>query len=316
LGAVNAQAVADLVDALAAKNLSQGLALIHGLVTGGASLNEFCAQVVEHLRGVMMLQMTNDPGLLDELPGETIQGMQRQAQQMPLATTLYAVKRFSEAIAELKGGYQPQLPLELALIEAVQGGPVAPVVVQQVVQQVIQAPGQPSVPRESEQAAPAGRGSKAAGRGGERAGSSSGESDDAAKVDAPKPEPAVLDAEAARRLHARWKEFLALVKGQCGQQVTAALQAVRDIAVSDQAVALAFGNNEFSRNMVAKPDNLPHVTAILSNFLGRQVVLECQVGDKASLAGRLVNPSAAPSSGPDPLVEFAVNDLGAQIVEG
>jgi hypothetical protein len=209
------------------------------------------------------------------------------------------------------------LPLELALIEAVQGGPVAPVIVQQVVQQVVQAPepstGQASGPGTTEQASPAGRG-KASGRGGERAGG--GREGDDAKSDAPKPEPPVLDAEAARRLHARWKEFLALVKGQCGQQVTAALQAVRDIAVSDQAVALAFGNNEFSRNMVAKPDNLPHVTAILSTFLGRQVVLECQVGEKANLAGRLVNPSAAPSSGPDPLVEFAVNDLGAQIVEG
>ena len=41
LGAVNAQAVADLVDVLAAKNLAAGLSLIHDLVTGGASLNEF-----------------------------------------------------------------------------------------------------------------------------------------------------------------------------------------------------------------------------------------------------------------------------------
>ena len=137
LGAVNAEAVADLVEALAAKNLAQGLALIHNLVTGGASLNEFCAQVVEHLRGVMMLQMTNDPSLLDELPGETVRKLQQQASRMPLATTLYAIKRFSEAATELKGGYQPQLPLELALIEAVQGGPVAPVIVQQVVQQVV-----------------------------------------------------------------------------------------------------------------------------------------------------------------------------------
>ncbi len=141
LGAVNAQAVAELVDALAAKNTGRGLALIHKLVTDGASLTEFCQQVLEYLRGVMVLQMTGDATLLDDLAGEEIRQLQQQAKELQLPNTLFALKRFSEAIPELKGGYQPQLPLELAFIEAVQGGPVAPVIVQQVVQQVVQAAG-------------------------------------------------------------------------------------------------------------------------------------------------------------------------------
>jgi DNA polymerase III subunit gamma/tau len=313
LGAVNAQAVAELVDALAAKNLSQGLGLIHGLVTGGASLNEFCAQVVEHLRGIMMLQMTNDPGLLDDLPGESIQKLQQQAKQMPLPATLYAIKRFSEAIPELKGGYQPQLPLELALIEAVQGGPVAPVVIQQVVQQVVQPP--PSLDAAVSATPPAGTsaGAGKAGRGAKGAVNAAADGEAAAAL--PHPEPVKLDAEAARRLQSRWKEFMAQIKAQCGPNLPAALQAVRDIAVSDQSVALAFGNNDFSRNMVAKPENLPSVTAILSTFLGHQVALECQLGEKATLSGRVMGMVEAPTSGPDPLVEFAVTTLGAQVLK-
>jgi DNA polymerase III gamma/tau subunit len=106
---------------IAARDSRQGLALVHKLMTDGASLNEFCHQVVEQLRAVMVLQMTNDPGLLDDLPGETVQQMQMQAKQMDLPTTLYAIKRFSTAVNELKGGFQPQLPLEMALIEVVQG---------------------------------------------------------------------------------------------------------------------------------------------------------------------------------------------------
>ena len=74
------------------------------------------------------------------LPGDTVRQMQSQAQQVNLPPTLFAVKRFGEALPKLKGGDQPQLPLELALVEAIQGGPAAPVVVQQVVQQVVQAP--------------------------------------------------------------------------------------------------------------------------------------------------------------------------------
>jgi DNA polymerase-3 subunit gamma/tau len=308
LGAVNAQAVAELVDALATRNLGQGLSLIHGLVTGGASLNEFCAQVVEHLRAIMVLQMTNDPGLLDDLPGESIQKLQRQATQMSPPATLCAVKRFSEAIPELRGGYQPQLPLELALIEAMQGGPVAPVIVQQAVAAASATP-QSTAP--ATQAGSTGAGGRKSGAGAKSP--ARGAVDDSVPAHV---EPVTLDPEAARRLQARWKEFLALVKAQCGPHLTAALQAVRDIAVSEQAVALAFGNNEFSRNMVVKPENQSSVTSILSTFLGRQVALECQLGEKAALSGRLIGAIDAPTSGPDPLVEFAVTNLGAQVLQG
>ena len=306
LGAVNAQAVAELVDALATKNLAQGLGLIHSLVTGGASLNEFCAQVVEQLRGIMMLQMTNDPGLLDDLPGESIQKLQQQAKQMPLPATLYAIKRFSEAIPELKGGYQPQLPLELALIEAVQGGPVAPVVVQQVVQQVVQPAPATEAPQQNTKSPPDAPTKRTKNQARE---------DSTEALSAHKAEPPVLDLEAAKRLHASWKDFLSAVKTQCGFQVQAALNTVRDFAVSQHTVAFAFGNNEFTHAMVSKPDVLSAVTGILSTFLGRQITLECQMGDKAVLAGRIVTAAEAPSSGPDPLVEFAVTTLGAQVLK-
>src|SRR5690606_8825151 len=72
LGAVNDQAVLDLVSAIATRDVSHGLAQIHRLVTDGASLPEFCQQVVEQLRAVMVLQMTNNAGLLDELPADTV----------------------------------------------------------------------------------------------------------------------------------------------------------------------------------------------------------------------------------------------------
>ncbi|MCX6043664.1 MAG: DNA polymerase III subunit gamma/tau, partial [Chloroflexi bacterium] len=113
LGAVSAQAVAALVDALASRNVSAGLALIQQLVIEGASLTEFCHQVIEYLRGIMVLQMTGDAALLYELPAETVKQMQLQAKQMTGAATFAAIKRFNATIQDLKGGYHPQLPLEL-----------------------------------------------------------------------------------------------------------------------------------------------------------------------------------------------------------
>ena len=299
LGAVSSQSVAALVDAIATKNVSAGLLLIQQLVIEGASLTEFCHQVVEHLRGVMVMQMTGDSGLLIDLPADVVQQMRVQAKQMSNAATFAAIKRFSATIQDLKGGYHPQLPLEMALIEAIQGEAIATHVVAPTVVAPAPMAVTPATPA-IKPAAPESQPSPTLAP---------------AKPAEPTPaEPPPLDAAAIQKLKTRWKEFIAIVRSQCGVQVQAALVAVRDIAVGEQTVALAFGTNEFSRDMVARPDTLPKVAGLLSTFLGRTVMLECQVGDQARLADRIVVANTQVGDGPDPLVEYALSTLGAKVV--
>ncbi|MDQ3247867.1 MAG: DNA polymerase III subunit gamma/tau, partial [Chloroflexota bacterium] len=247
MGAVSAQSVSALVDALAMKQAAVGLALIQQLVTEGASLTEFCHQVIEHLRGVMVIQMTGDASLLVDLPADTVQQMQRQAKAISAVTTFAAIKRFSVTIQELKGGYHPQLPLELALIETMQAeamiaapamnGLGLPMAVQTAPSPAIASTPPPTVAQpiitkpeitpplvETLASSPAAN------------------------------EPPPLDGVAIQKLKAHWKEFMNQARTACGVQVQAALKAVRDIAVGEQTVALAFGSNEFSRAMVARPD--------------------------------------------------------------
>jgi DNA polymerase-3 subunit gamma/tau len=302
LGAVKSQSVTGFVDALVTKNVGQGLLLLGQLTTQGVSLTEFTNQLIDYLRGVMLVQMTGDPSLLSDQPADVVQQMREQAKQLSQPQTLYAIKRLTAALQELKGSNQPQLPLELALVEMVQGAPIAPapVIVQQVVQQA--AP----VVAASTGAAPVETGPTATVAG---AGAAAAPSAHAADELPP------LDAEAAKRLRARWKEFLAEVKKQINQQVQAALNSVRDMAVTPNSVVLAFGNNDFSRQMVAKPETLPQVTALLSNFLGRSVTIECQLGERAEVVAQRIISVDAVTAGPDPLLAFAVSDLGAQVVE-
>ena len=295
LGAVNSQAVVSLVNTLAQREVASGLQLIQQLVTQGASLPEFCHQIIEHLRGVMLLQMTGDATLLSDLPTESVAQMQQQAKALSQPTTLFAIKRFSAAVPELKGGYQPQLPLELALVESIQGPPVAPAPVTQAAFAPPQLVALAAAP-------PANSGAIADSTATEVTHSALG--------------PAPLDQDAIRKLQARWKEIKDAVKSQFGIRVQAALNNVKDVAVAQDTVAFAFGNNQFSRDMVAQPDILPKVAAILSQMLARTVKLECQMGDKAALTNMvIVAPTASESSGDDPLVEFAVGNLGATVVE-
>jgi len=313
LGAVSAQTVTALVDALADKDIAQGLRLVQQLTLDGASLTEFCHQVVEHLRGVMLLQMAQDPALLDELPAESVRLMQAQAKRMMLPGTLFAVKRFSEAIPNLKGSYQPQLPLELALIEAIQGEMVAapvtmvaaqaqaPITQAAAAQAAAQAPVAPATATTTPPPVPPAAGARVP---------------TAASKPAEEAAPPPLDHAAVQRLRSQWKTVQGRVKTELGMKVWAALNSVRDIAISDNGVAFAFGNNAFAQQMIAQPENHSRLVTILSDFLGRPVQLECQPGEQAKLARTLVTVATTPDGeGGDPLVDYAVSALGAQVVE-
>ena len=119
-----------------------------------------------------------------------------------------------------------------------------------------------------------------------------------------------------RKWNTRREEYLKVIRDRCGHQVQAALRAVRDIAVGEHNLAFAFGNNQFARDMVAQPETLKIVTATLSEFLGRKVQIECQMGDRAVLPRVAGAPSVGiHGDGPDPLVEYADNELGAQVIE-
>ncbi len=299
LGAVNTQAVAQLVDALATGDVRGGLKLIQRLVTEGASLTEFTQQVIEHLRGIMLLQMADEPALLSDLPQEMIQRMQQQARQLSRPLTLFAVKRLNQALPELKGSFQPQLPLELAFIEMVEGPPVA------------------AAPADMPPQRPAETPARAAASSTEAAVESTKPAGKPATGSVP--QAPVADPEAVKRLRARWREFLAVIREQCGFQIQAALNSVRDIAIAEQGVALAFGNNQFARDMVARPDTLQKVSRIFSEYLGRPIQVECQMGEQArlslSLSAGQSGESADASDTLDPLVEYAINDLGAEVVE-
>ena len=312
LGAVSAQAVADLVNAIATRQVGTGLHLIQQLLTEGASLTEFCHQMVEHLRGVMVLQMAGDADLLNELPRETVGLMQRQAQQLNLSTTLYAIKRFSTAIVELKGSYQPQLPLELAFIEAVQGEVTAPTMMVMPTVQMVSAVPVAAAPATPTTAAP----SLTTVAPATIVPAQVAPQPESTESAVPK-EPPPLDLTAIKRLNDQWKDnFLPTVRKQFGVRVEAALRGVRDIAVSQDTVAFAFGTNDFTREMIAEAETNTKIVALLSKILGRSVKLDCQSGERAQLTNMItVSTLAKESDGVDPLLEYALSTLGAEVVE-
>ncbi len=314
LGSVASGAVSAFVDGLATPRptvagqtnnaIAESLQLIHELLLQGASLHEFAGQVVEHLRGVMLVQMAGDSSLLDDRAPETVQKMKLQAEQIPAPDVLRAIKQFSQAMQELKGGHQPQLPLELALVEVMQGAQA---------QEAAPVPEQPSSrPATSTPAPQAAHSPPAAPASTDRS---------AAQSSAPDSKKSAADArienaDATQRMRTRWTEFLEIVRNRCGPKEQASLRSVRDFAIGGDSVALAFGNNQFAQGVISETRTKDIIAGILAEMLDQQVVLTCQSGDTATLsaaAGRGRQETQA--SGPDPLIEFAVKELGAKVTD-
>lgn len=116
LGTASIEAVRELVNAIIQRDAASGLHLINAAIDAGSDPRQFGQQVVDHLRAILLAQ-TASADLL-EASQEDRQLYQQQAMAISRGMLLRALREFNEAVNDYKGGWQPQLSLELALVES------------------------------------------------------------------------------------------------------------------------------------------------------------------------------------------------------
>ena len=128
LGASGSREVSDFVDAMAARDLSTGLRQINRLMDEGLDLRQFNRQVVEHLRGLMLIKSgaASVDGVTLDATEETIARMREQAKGASMADLLHWVTEFADADSSLRSTSYRQLPLEMALARAILGPEARP----------------------------------------------------------------------------------------------------------------------------------------------------------------------------------------------
>jgi DNA polymerase-3 subunit gamma/tau len=122
LGSASNRATRALVDMLIKSDTAGGLRLLNEAVDSGADPRQFGQQVVEYLRNVLLAQ-TAGVEMIEASQDEKALYKQ-QAGQMQRPQLVRAIRAFNDAINSYRGGWQPQLTLELALIESLR--PVEP----------------------------------------------------------------------------------------------------------------------------------------------------------------------------------------------
>ena len=115
LGTAHALQVGELVEALAEEDVARGIHLLNLAIDGGSDPRQFGQQIVTYLRNVMLAQTASVD--LVEAAREEQASYEEMAERFSRARLLKAIRAFNSAVNNYTGGWQPQLSLELALIE-------------------------------------------------------------------------------------------------------------------------------------------------------------------------------------------------------
>ncbi len=121
LGTAANQSVLDIVDAILNGDAAQGLEQVHRALDAGADPRQFARQIVEHLRSLMLLRIGSAPQL--DASAEVRARMAKQAQGFETPELMRIIHLTNEAAMGTRANWQPGLPLELAIIEAIERVP-------------------------------------------------------------------------------------------------------------------------------------------------------------------------------------------------
>lgn len=116
LGAAGNEHVWEVVQAIINNDTAYGLDMINTAIDTGADPRQFGLQLIEHLRYILLIRMGSEH--LVNASTDMRQALAEQAQYFNSAALVKAIRAFNTAFNDMKGGWQPQLPLELALVES------------------------------------------------------------------------------------------------------------------------------------------------------------------------------------------------------
>jgi DNA polymerase-3 subunit gamma/tau len=125
LGTATSQTVVALVAALLDRKPSAGMAAIHTALDAGTDPRLLARQVVDYLRALLLIQMGNLSQV--DMPADIRKQAEKHAKAFSPLEVLRMIKSFNAAAMDLRGGWQPSLPLELALAETLEMPVTVPV---------------------------------------------------------------------------------------------------------------------------------------------------------------------------------------------
>jgi DNA polymerase-3 subunit gamma/tau len=267
LGTATSQTVLALVSALQESDPAAGMASIHSSLDAGTDPRLLARQVVDYLRALLLIQMGNTSQV--DLAADARVQAGKHARAFSQADVLRMIKAFNAAATDLRGSWQPSLPLELALAEVLESaaatpGPLSPPPAKK----------SPQVPNKNV----------------ETKTSSGTKTSPPARIEKKSPEPLSQAASAESALKNKpeikskvsldqvikaWKQIRALIKPQ-SSPLDGLLNSCQLLAIKENVLVLGF-QSEILRSKVDTPEQMKITRQAIADVLKVDLGVHCVV---------------------------------------
>jgi DNA polymerase-3 subunit gamma/tau len=287
LGTATSQAVLEVVEAMLKKDSAQGLEAIHRSLDAGSDPRQFARQMVDYLRNLLLVAMGN-AAQVDATPELRTQ-MARHAQAMSVNELLGVIQDFNRAASEIRTGWQPALPLEMAFVEAITPG-------NKVSEDTVSSKTPPT------QATPQTPKSQTGNEPRVLAVARKETQLPAAGEEEMTPEDAITN----QRLDKSWNLVLAQLKGQ-NPSLYGLVNSVRSRRLRGSTLTLGL-NGDALKSRLEDPANLELLQKVLTQVMGKEIYVHVVLtsGSKNKPPDEVDN---------DGMVASALRDLGGEIVD-
>jgi DNA polymerase-3 subunit gamma/tau len=293
LGTAPHEAVGAIIAAIVDDQVGQGLTVINEAIDHGADPRQLARQIVDYLRGLLLIQM-DSTDLLDR-PNEESQVMKDQALRMERAKIMNGITLFSKVASERRTTWQSSLPLELALIETSNAKGV------------------------STQSNPSPASAQRGGGGIDPKPSASNTDQPETATPKPKnpqvkfasPPPELAGTVSFEQILGHWREVLQAARAQ-DPRVQALLNSCRPLGLESGALVIGF-SSDLLREKMEKEHNIRVAIAALEQVFGDIFKLRCVLTE--SWRSNDYEAQPPPPMAEEGMVATALRELGAQVVD-
>lgn len=284
LGTATSQAVLEVIEAMLKRQSVQGLEAIHRSLDSGSDPRQFARQIVDYLRGLLLVAMGNAAQV--DATAEVRSQMARHAQLLTVSDLLRVIQAFNQAATETRSSWQPALPLEIAFVEAISTGS----------QPAESKPAQALPPTPTVTSGPP------TGKPASQPGAIKETRVESSAAGEMSPE----DAMTSQRLDKSWNLVLAQLKSQ-NPSLNALVNSVKVRSLKGNTLTLGMSGDVLKMRL-EDPANIDLLEKVLKQVMGRDIYVKVIL----TSATRSTPPSEVDSDG---LVASALRDLGGEIVD-
>jgi DNA polymerase-3 subunit gamma/tau len=256
LGTATSQTVIALVGAVLDREPATGMNAIHTALDSGTDPRLLARQVVDYLRALLLVQMGNTSQV--DFAADTRTQAEKHARAFSQADVLRMIKSFNTAATDLRGGWQPSLPLELALAEMME----IPATIQSIpTASAKKNQGETKVPLESKvEKTTSGRTVQKEAE--KPAAQTTSESESTVTMD---------------QIAKVWKQVCAAIKLQ-SSSLNALLNSCKLLEVKDGVLVLGFAS-DLLRSKADTPEQMKITHKAIADVLGEDVAVRCVVSN-------------------------------------